>query len=62
MRIVSKNPKPVCHINGTVMTAVETIKGLGVHMSNESSWCIYANDIVTKANRVCNVIVLIFVL
>ena len=50
MHIGSKNPKLVYYIIDTVLSAVDTIKDLGVHISNYLSWSV--NIVVKKANRV----------
>ena len=56
-----KNSKHVYTINGAVIVPVETIKDLGIYVSNDLSWSAHINEIVNKANRVCNVILHAFV-
>ena len=41
MHIGSKNPKQVCYINSTALNAVEMIKDLSAHISNDLSWSIH---------------------
>ena len=61
MPICFKSPKLVCRINGTVLSAADTIKNLGVHISNDLSWLIHINEVVKKVYRVCNFILHAFV-
>jgi ribonuclease P/MRP protein subunit RPP40 len=56
LHIGVRNPHNLYNINGVNITAMNTVKDLGVHVTSDLSWSVHVNEVAKKANKVANVI------